>query len=79
MDVKKFQKLREEASKIAKVKETPLLNTHTKETGSKKQKMRKREWDKTRCPEEIAGSEIDFKAPHSIEVHLKPFMPTVLQ
>ena len=74
---KKFQK--KEASKIAKVEETPLRNTHTKETRSKKQKMRKREWDKMRCRKEIAESDMDLKARHSIELHLKPFVPTVLQ
>ena len=41
--------------------------------------MRGREWDKTRCPKEIAESDMDFKARHSIELHLKPFVPTVLQ
>ena len=41
--------------------------------------MRKRESDKMRCPKTIAESDMDFKALHSIELHLKPFVPTVLQ
>ena len=74
---KKFKKTK--ASKIAEFEETPLRNTHTKETRSKKNKMRKREWDRTRCCKEIAENDMDLKARHNTELHLKPFVPTVLQ
>ena len=62
-----------------KKQSTPLRNTNTKQTRSKKQKMRKREWDKTRCPKEIAEGDMDFKALQSIQLHVKPSVPTVLQ
>ena len=61
------------------MEETPLPNAHTKVTRSKKQKMRKREWERTRCLNEIAESDMDFIARHNIELHLNHFVPTILQ
>ena len=66
-------------AKSPKSKKLRFRTPTPRKTRSKKQKMRKRGWDKTRCPKEIAKSDMDFKALHSIELHLKPFVPTVLQ
>ena len=65
--------------KVTKVREASLPNAHAKDAPSKKQQVRKREWDETHCTREIAESDMDFRVRHHIELHIKPVVPTVVQ